>query len=104
MVLRMAGDDAGDCVGEVGIRIDAVKLRGFDQRGDCRPVLSTAVGAGEERVFPIEGDWSDRAFDHVGVDLDAAVVEEAAKSSPTRERVADCLGELALLADQGDRP
>jgi hypothetical protein len=64
-------------------------------------VLATAVGAGEERVFPIEGDWPDRAFHHVGVDLDAAVIEEAAKSSPAGERVADCFGELALLADQG---
>lgn len=44
----------------------------------------------------------DRAFDDVGVDLDAAVVEEATKSGPARERVADRFGELALLTDQGE--
>lgn len=55
----MAGDDAGDDVGEVGVRVDAVELRGFDERGDRRPMLATAVGTGEERILPIEGDRPD---------------------------------------------
>ena len=96
----MARDDAGDDVGEVGVRVDAVELRGFDERGDRRPVFATAVGAGEERVLSIEGDGADTAFHDVGVDLDAAIVEEAGEPGPARERVADRFGELALLADQ----
>jgi hypothetical protein len=60
-------------------------------------VLATAVGTGEERILPIEGNRPDRAFDHVGVDLDAAVVEEATKSSPARERVSDGFSELFWL-------
>src|SRR5215469_5086619 len=51
--LRMAVDDAGDDVGEVGVRIDADKLAGFDQRSDHGPVLGTAVGTGEESVLAI---------------------------------------------------
>ena len=44
----------------------------------------------------------DAALDHVGIDLNAAVVEEARKAVPARERVADCLGQFGLLADQGE--
>jgi hypothetical protein len=90
----MAGDNAGDDVGEIGIWVDAVELRGFYERGDCRPMLATAVGTGEEGILPIESDRSDRAFDDVGVDLDAAVVKEAAEPGPARERVADRFGQL----------
>ena len=43
----MAVDDAGNDVGEVGVRFDAEELAGFDQRSDHRPMLGTAVGAGE---------------------------------------------------------
>lgn len=68
--MRMAGDDAGDDVGELGVRVDAVEFRGFYERGDGRPVLATAVGTGEERILAIEGDWPDRALNDVRVDLD----------------------------------
>ena len=39
----MALDDAGDDVGEVGVRLDADELAGFDQRSDHRPMLAAAV-------------------------------------------------------------
>ena len=65
-------------------------------------MLGAAVGAGEEGVLAVEGDSADRALDDVAVDLDAAVVEEAGESFPARERVADRLGELGLLADQAE--
>ena len=65
-------------------------------------MLAAAVGAGEERILAVERDRTDRAFDDVGVDLDAAVVEEAGQAVPARERIADRLGELGLLADQAE--
>src|ERR1700730_14090161 len=40
-------------------------------------------------VFTPERDRTDGALDHIGVDLDATVVEEASKTVPARERVAD---------------
>src|SRR5690606_32671310 len=64
------------------------------------PVLGTAVGACEEHILPVECDRTDRALDGVGIDPDAAIVEEAGEPFPARERVADRLGELGLLADQ----
>ena len=96
----MAVDDAGDDVGEVGLRIDAVELAGLDQRGDDGPVLAAAVGAGEEGILAVQRERPDGAFDDVVVDLDAAVVEEAGEALPARQGVADRLGELGLLADQ----
>ena len=96
----MAVDDAGDDVGEVGVRLDAVELAGLDERGDDGPMLGAAVGAGEQRVLAVEGEGPDGALDDVVVDLDAAVVEEPAQTLPARERVADRLGELGLLADE----
>ena len=96
----MSADDAVDDVGEVGLGIDVVELAGLDQRGDRRPVLAAAVGAGKERVLAVEGERPDGALDDVGVDLDAAIVEEAAKAIPAREDVADGLRQLALLADE----
>jgi hypothetical protein len=98
----MAVDDLGERVGEIDVRIDAVELAGFDQRGDDRPVFSAAVGTGEERILAIKGDGSDRALDRVGVDLDSAVGEEPGKALPTRERIADRLGEFTFLADEAE--
>jgi len=59
-----------------------------------------AVGACEERIFPVEDDRTDGAFEGAVVELDTAVIKEARQSLPTRERIADGVGELALLTDQ----
>ena len=102
LVLRVTGDDAGDDVGEVCLRVDAVELGGFDDRSDGRPVLTAAIGTSEERILAIQRTGTDGAFNDVGVDLDPAVVEKARQTRPARERVADCFGEFALLANQGE--
>ena len=102
LAVGMAVDDLGDDVGEVGVRFDAEELAGLDQRGDDGPMLAAAVGAGEECVLAVQRDRPDRAFDDVGVDLDAAVVEEAGEPLPARERIADRFGELCLLTDQSE--
>lgn len=65
-------------------------------------MLAAAVGIGEESILAVQCDRPDGAFDDVGVDLDAAVVEEAGEPLPPREGVADRLGELGLLADQAE--
>ncbi len=49
-------------------------LAGFDQRSDDGVVLSSAVGACEERIFPGEGDRTHGTFDGAVVELDTAVV------------------------------
>ena len=77
LAIRVAFDDPGEDVGEIAERLDVVQLAGFDERGDGCPVFGAAVGAGEEGVLAVERDWADSALDDVGIDLDAAIVEEA---------------------------
>jgi hypothetical protein len=43
---RPAIDELGEDVGEVGLRIDAVELRSFDQRCEACPVDRALVRAG----------------------------------------------------------
>ena len=70
---------ATDCLEgfhQVCLWIDPVEFRSLDQRGDDAPVFGSCIMAGEERVFPIEGDRADRAFDRIIVQFYAAILEE----------------------------
>jgi len=91
--LEVAVDEAGEHLGEVGGRIDAVQLAALDQRGEHGPVLGTFVGAGEQGVLAVQRDRPDRPLDRVGVELDAAVVEKADEALPACQGVADRLGQ-----------
>src|SRR6478609_3520283 len=96
----MTVGDPGEDVGQVRERVDIVQLTGLDQRGDSGPVFGAAIRTGEQRIFPVERDGADGAFDGVVVELDAAIVDEARQAFPARQRVADGFGKFALLADQ----
>src|SRR6476659_2352067 len=96
--IRMAVDDLADHIDQVGVRIDAVEFAGLDQRSNDLPVFAAAVGTGEERVLPVRCDWADATFDDIGIDLDAAVIDEAGETSPARQRIADCLGAYASIS------
>jgi hypothetical protein len=58
------------------VRVDAAELAVLDQRRDHRPVVAAFVRAGEQGILAIQGDRPDRPLDRVGVEIDAAVVEE----------------------------
>lgn len=85
MTVHQPGED----VGEVGGWIDVVEFAVLHQGGQHRPVMGALVGAGEERVLPIEGYGAHGSLDRVGVELDAAVAEEDGETLPVGERVAD---------------
>ena len=102
LVIGIAVDDPGDDFDEVGLRIDGIEFAGLDQRGDDRPVLAAAVGTREECILAIEGNRTDCPLRDVGIDLDAAIIEEERQAFPARQRIADRLGELGLLADQSE--
>ena len=91
--------EAGEHAAEIRQGIDGVELAGLDQRGQGRPMFGSAVGAGEQGILPGQRQRPDRALDGVGVDLDAAVVEEAGEAEPAAERVADGFGQGGLLRD-----
>ena len=96
----MACNDAGHDVFQVGLRVDAVQLARLDERSDRSPVRGATVRARKEGIFAVQRDRADGALDNVGVDFDSAVVGEARQAIPARERIADGVGELALLTDQ----
>lgn len=98
----MAVDNSGDDVGEVGLRVDVVEPASLNDRGDDCPMFSSAIGAGKERILAIEGNRTNGTLDDVGVDFDGAVIDEADESIPTCRGVADCFGQLGLLADEGE--
>jgi hypothetical protein len=91
-----------DHISEIGVGIDAVEFAGLDQLSNDRPMFAAAVGAGEQRILSVQRDGPNAARNYVGIDLDAAVVEDSSKPIPARQRIADRLGELGLLADQGE--
>ena len=50
-------------------------------------MFAAAVRASEQGVLAVERDWADSALDDVGIDLDAAVGNEARQPFPTRQRI-----------------
>lgn len=76
--------------------------RFFHEGRDHGPVLGAAVGTGEQSVLAGHGERPDGALDGVGVNLDAAVIEEEAQARPACQEVAERVGQLALLADEGE--
>src|SRR5450759_4521234 len=80
-------------VSEPGKGLDVVELCGGDEGADGCPSDAATVRAREQMVFAPERDRPDGALDRIVVEFDAAVVEEAGKGRPARERIADGLGE-----------
>src|SRR5580704_16525606 len=77
LIDRVSIDHALEHVAQVGVGFDVVHLASFNERAQRRPSLSALVGASEEMILSSEGNGADRAFDRIGVELDATVVEEA---------------------------
>ena len=95
-LIGMSVDHALEHVYEIGVGLDVVELGRFQSANRAiSPSLAAAVAAGKEMIFAAERNRSDRAFDRVGVEFDAAVMQEARQTLPTRERVADRFGKRA---------
>jgi hypothetical protein len=62
--------------------------------------------AGEQGILSRQGQTSDRTLDRVGIDLDAAVIQEAAEAIPVVEAVAERPSSMRFIAtldhDSGD--
>src|SRR5262249_29517007 len=57
--------------------------------------MAATIAACEEMIFSSESNRPDCALDGVGVQLDAAIVQEARQAFPARERVPHRLGQSA---------
>src|SRR5215208_5407238 len=76
---------------EVSKRLDVIEFRGSQQRCDNPPARCAAVGSREQVVFAAKRDRPDGTFDCVVIEFNTAVIEEAAKSTPARQRIADSI-------------
>ena len=87
--LRPAVDEAGQQVGEVDLRIDAVQLARLDQRCEVGPAAPAIIAGGKKCVLSAQDHGSDGALDGVRIYLRAAVVEEPLQAIAVVQRVAD---------------
>ena len=98
--IGMVGD-AGEHVGEPGLRIDVVELGGDDQAVDDGGALAAAVGAGEQPCLAAERDAAQRSLGGIVGEADPAVVEEAGEGGPARQHVVDGLGDVGMAGQPG---
>src|SRR5712671_4149593 len=95
--------DAFEHIGEPGQWIDIIQLRRLDQCGDDCPMPPAAVGPGEQGVLTTESDRAHGSFDGVGVELQAAVIEEQDQPAPVVQCVSDRLGQRGTTGDAAER-
>src|ERR1700739_2556864 len=95
-------DEFGEDVGEVGLRVDAIKFTGLNERSDASPVLRALIVTGEECIFAIENDRANASFDNICVELDPATIENRREPAPVVQGVADVLGDGRLGRDAGE--
>src|SRR5690242_17722233 len=69
--------DPAEHVGEPGLRIDAIKLGGLDQREHRRGTLAAAIGAGEQPGLAADRNAAQCPLGGVVRQADPAVVEKA---------------------------
>ena len=89
-------------VGEVCLRIDAVQFTGFNERSDTGPIFGPVIVASEECIFSIQNNRADASLDNVGVELDAAVIEESSEPVPVVQGIADVFGDRRFAGDTCD--
>ncbi len=53
---RRVVSEAGEHVGEVGLRVETIELGAFDQRIDCGGTAAAGIGAGEQIIFAANGN------------------------------------------------
>ena len=70
------------------MRVHGVELTGLDEGRDDRPVGAALVTAGEQGIFSAQRSRPDGALNDIGIDLDAAIVQEPTKTLPVARAVA----------------
>ncbi len=79
--------NAGEHVGEVVLRVNAVELCAFDQRVHSGGAAAAGIGAGEEIVFAADRDTAQSAFGRVVVERQAAVSSKQRMRAAQRPRM-----------------
>ena len=89
--------DVGEGVSEIVLRVDPVELGCAEERVDRGGGVSPPGLEPANKYFFLPSATTRSApFGGVVVDLDGAVIEISCERRPTRERVTDCSGHIAL--------
>lgn len=97
---RISIDHPLEHVAQVDVGFDVVELTGRNQRAGDSPTMPAAFAAGEQMVLAAERHRPDRAFDRIGVELNAAIMQVSRQPLPARERVRDRFGKRAAARDE----
>ena len=92
-------DQAGEDISEPSLGINAGQFGCFDERGEDGPIFGAVIVAGEESILACQSLWAHRALDDVGVELDAAIIEEAGQAVPVPQPVANGLGRIGAARE-----
>jgi hypothetical protein len=92
---------AGEHVGEPGLRIDIVEFGGCDQRVNGGGSASTFVGPRESPIAAPDRNGTQLALSGIVGHAEPAVVEEAGERYPALDAVVDGFAGLAALGDPG---
>ena len=84
---------------QMGERLHAIDLCGGDQGGDAGPGATAFVMPCEERNLFRQGNRADQVLDGVGVNLDAAVMQEGLQTAPLAMNVGQLLAQARLDRD-----
>ena len=76
----MAVGEPDEDIAQVGIGFDATRLAGADQAGKAHLVTATFAVTSEESVATNHCRAADGVLDEVGVDVDAAILEEQSEA------------------------
>ena len=88
--LRQSGDAIKD-VGEPGLGVEVVELRGVDEGVHHRRPVAAVIGAGEQLGFTSECNTAKRTLARVVCQADVAVIKEAGVPTYRHTKAAGCL-------------
>jgi hypothetical protein len=84
-------DQTGEDIGEPSLRVDSRQFGCFDERGEDGLIFGAVIVSREESVLARQSLWAHWTLDDVGVELDAAIVEEARQAVPVPQPMANVL-------------
>ena len=92
----MATGDGFEGGFEIGIGLDTIHLRRFDERSDASPGGGPFIVTGKQRILASESQGPDAIFHGIGVDLDASVVEKDLQALPVAVEVGEFLAQAGF--------
>src|SRR3546814_15328830 len=104
-LFRSTRGDLLDDIGDIGLRLDPVELRGLDDGVDGGGAFAAGLRSGEQPVLAADGNGPDGALGDIVVDLRHALADVAGERVPALAAIGErlCHRRLGRQAAQGGR-